>query len=71
MVKLLHHPCKSLGSHADIVRFKSGALINNGKFAVSYLDDVNVRQTSSLRSSVSQERNRVVRHRGAPHPHGP
>jgi hypothetical protein len=62
MVKLLHHPCKSLGSHTDIVRFKTGALINNLQFPTPYLDDVNVRQAPSLRNGVSQERNRVAKY---------
>ena len=43
MVKLLHHPRKSLGSHTNIVRFKTRTSVNNVQFAVSYLDDVNVR----------------------------
>jgi len=70
MLKLLDHPRKSLGSHTDILLVKTRSLVNNVWFAVSYLDDVNVRQTSRLRCNVSQELNRGTRLH-VPHPHEP
>jgi len=61
MLKLLDHPRKSFGSHTGILLIKTGSLVNNVWFAVPYLDDVDVRQTSRLRSNVSQEPNRGIK----------
>ena len=53
VLKLANHPSKSLGSFTDIVFVETSALVNNFRFAISYLDNVYVRQTSSLRSNVN------------------
>jgi len=58
MLKLLDHPCKSLGSYTDILLVKTRSLVNNVRFAVSYLNNVDVWETSSLGGNVSQGFNR-------------
>lgn len=57
VLKLLDHPGKPFGSHTDIVFVETGALIYNARLAVSYLDDVYVRQSPSLCGNVSQGSN--------------
>jgi len=49
VLEFLEHPGKSLGSNADIIFVKTGLLVDDAWFAVSYLDDVDVRKGSSLR----------------------
>lgn len=68
MLKLLDHPCKPFGSYADILLVEPRLLVNNVRFAVPYLDDVNVRKTSSLDENVSRKCERGMRFR-APRPH--
>ena len=60
MLELLEHPGKSLGSYADSFFIKTGLLVNDGRFAVSYLDDVDVGKGPSLGRTVSQEFDREV-----------
>ena len=49
VLEFLEHPGKSLGSNADIVLVKTGLLVDDAWFAISYLNDVDVRKGSSLR----------------------
>ena len=48
MLEFLQHPGKSLGSNADIALVKTGLLIDDAWFAVSYLNDIDVRKGPSL-----------------------
>ena len=69
MLEFLDHPHKSLRSHTNIILVKTTSLVNNGRLAASYLDNVYVRETPSLGSNVSQRFERGVMFH-VPHPHG-
>ena len=69
MLELLEHPGKSLRSYADILLVEAGLLVNDARFAVSYLDDVDIRKDPSLGINVSQEFDRGTGFH-ALHPHG-
>ena len=70
MLELLEHPGESLGSYANIIIIETGLLVNNGWFAVSYLNNVDVGKSSGLSENVSHE---SPQRDGAgpriPHPH--
>lgn len=55
VLKLLDHPYEPLCSHANIILVESRPLVNNLRLAISYLDDVDVRKTSSLCSDVNRD----------------
>lgn len=54
VLELLEHPGKSLGSNTDIILVKTGLLVDDAWFTVSYLDDVDVRKGSGLGGNVSR-----------------
>ena len=54
MLEFLDHPHKSLRPHTNIILVKTTSLVNNGRLAASYLDNVYVRETPSLGSNVNQ-----------------
>ena len=57
VLELLDHPCESLCSHTNIIFVKTSPLVNNGRLAASYLDNVDIRKSSSLRSDVNRDFN--------------
>jgi hypothetical protein len=48
VLELFDHPYESLCSYTHVILVKTGSLVNNGRLAVSYLDNVDVRKTPSL-----------------------
>ena len=58
VLELFDHPCKALCAYAHIILIKTRPLVNNVWPAVPYLDNIDVRKTSSLESSINKHSTR-------------